>query len=106
MPSLSTLFTPNTGGSLICEEEAQTLIDKMQAYSPPENLNARWSAHDYFDALIDLDDTVYPANMQVCTGDETHVHLHAHPPGIPAEEVPTMRDRLFNRYGTTLRSAN
>jgi len=26
---------------LICEEEAQTLIDKMQAYSPPENLS-RW----------------------------------------------------------------
>jgi len=54
--------------------------------------------------LIDLDDTVYPANMQVwqLVMKRMYTYMHTHL-GIPAEEVPTMRDRLFNRYGTTLR---
>jgi putative hydrolase of the HAD superfamily len=54
--------------------------------------------------LIDLDDTVYPATSQVWQLVMKRMYIYMRDYlGIPEDEVPAMRDRLFNRYGTTLR---
>lgn len=54
--------------------------------------------------FIDLDDTVYPATTQVWQLVMKRMYIYMRDfLGIPEEEVPAMRDRLFNRYGTTLR---
>ncbi|MEL7646105.1 MAG: pyrimidine 5'-nucleotidase [Anaerolineaceae bacterium] len=54
--------------------------------------------------LIDLDDTVYPPTAEVWHLVMKRMFIYMRDfLGIPAEEVPDMRDRLFNRYGTTLR---
>ena len=54
--------------------------------------------------LIDLDDTVYPPTTEVWHLVMKRMFIYMRDfLGIPAEEVPDMRDRLFNRYGTTLR---
>ena len=54
--------------------------------------------------FIDLDDTVYPATTQVWQLVMKRMYIYMCDfLGIPEEEVPAMRDRLFNRYGTTLR---
>ena len=54
--------------------------------------------------FIDLDDTVYPATTQVWQLVMKRMCIYMRDfLGIPEEEVPAMRDRLFNRYGTTLR---
>ena len=54
--------------------------------------------------FIDLDDTVYPATTQVWQLVMKRMYVYMRDfLGIPEEEVPAMRDRLFNRYGTTLR---
>ncbi len=54
--------------------------------------------------LIDLDDTVYPPTVEVWPLVMKRMFLYMRDfLGIPEDEIPAMRDRLFNRYGTTLR---
>lgn len=54
--------------------------------------------------LIDLDDTVYPATSQVWQLVMQRMYIYMRDfLDIPEDEVPAMRDRLFKRYGTTLR---
>jgi len=54
--------------------------------------------------LIDLDDTVYPPTAEVWQLVMKRMYVYMRDfLGIPEDEVPAMRDRLFNRYGTTLR---
>ncbi len=54
--------------------------------------------------FIDLDDTVYPASSGVWPlAAERMVTYMNEVLGIPLAEAPALRERLFNKYGTTLR---
>ena len=54
--------------------------------------------------FIDLDDTVYPENIGLWPFFAKRIHDYMHiKVGIPSEEVPEIRERLFHTYGTTLR---
>lgn len=60
--------------------------------------------HSYTQLLIDLDDTVYPVSSGIWPlfrrRIDTYLHEHM---GFDPQEIPTLRERLFNTYGTTLR---
>ncbi len=54
--------------------------------------------------FIDLDDTVYPASSGVWPlAAERMVTYMNEVLGIPMAEAPALRERLFHKYGTTLR---
>lgn len=54
--------------------------------------------------FIDLDDTLYPADSGVWQDIRGRIDLYMHAVlGIPEDEVPALRHRLFSTYGTTLR---
>lgn len=54
--------------------------------------------------FIDLDDTVYPENLGLWPFFAKRIHDYMHKTvGIPDEQVPEIRERLFHTYGTTLR---
>lgn len=54
--------------------------------------------------LFDLDDTLYPAESGVWQSIRDRIDLYMHTVlGIPQEEIPALRHRLFTTYGTTLR---
>jgi len=54
--------------------------------------------------FIDLDDTVYPENLGLWPFFAKRIHDFMHKTvGIPNEQVPEIRERLFHTYGTTLR---
>ncbi len=54
--------------------------------------------------FIDLDDTLYPADSGVWQDIRGRIDLYMSSVlAIPREEVPALRHRLFNTYGTTLR---
>ena len=54
--------------------------------------------------FIDLDDTIYPASSGVWPlAAERMVTYMNEVLGIPMAEAPALRERLFHKYGTTLR---
>jgi len=57
--------------------------------------------------LIDLDDTTYPTSLGVWPILTERVFQYMHDVvGIPEEEIPEKRDRLFEEHGTTMRGLN
>lgn len=54
--------------------------------------------------FFDLDDTLYPADSGVWAEIRDRIGRYmVERLGLPAKEVPAMRDHLFKTYGTTLR---
>ncbi len=54
--------------------------------------------------LIDLDDTLYPHDCGVWEMIRTRMQVYmVEEMGLPTEEVPALRHRLWKQYGTTLR---
>ena len=54
--------------------------------------------------FIDLDDTVYPASSGVWPLAAERMVIYMNEVlGIPLAEAPALRERLFHKYGTTLR---
>lgn len=54
--------------------------------------------------FIDLDDTVYPASAGIWSLVSQRMIAYMHNIlGIPLEEAPAIRERLYRTYGTTLR---
>ena len=54
--------------------------------------------------LIDLDDTTYPPSVGVWRVLRERIFEYMHEVvKIPADEIPSIRDRLFMQYGTTMR---
>lgn len=57
--------------------------------------------------LIDLDDTTYPTSIGVWPILTERVFRYMHDVvGIPKDEIPEKRDRLFLEHGTTMRGLN
>ena len=57
--------------------------------------------------LIDLDDTTYPTSVGVWPILTQRVYQYMHEiVGIPENEIPEKRDRLFVEHGTTMRGLN
>lgn len=57
--------------------------------------------------LIDLDDTTYPTSIGVWPILTQRVYQYMHEiVGIPENEIPEKRDRLFVEHGTTMRGLN
>ena len=54
--------------------------------------------------FFDLDDTLYPASTGLWHAIKERMNLYMRERmGIPAEEVPVLREQYFKMYGTTLR---
>jgi putative hydrolase of the HAD superfamily len=54
--------------------------------------------------LFDLDDTLYPANNGLWRQIKDRIGLYmSERMGLPAEQVPALRRKYFEQYGTTLR---
>ncbi len=57
--------------------------------------------------LIDLDDTTYPTSVGVWPILTERVSRYMHEVvGIPKDEIPEKRERLFEEHGTTMRGLN
>ncbi len=58
----------------------------------------------YTTIFFDLDDTLYPASSGLWPTLKNRMNLYMiERMGIPAEQVPLLRDQYFRKYGTTLR---
>lgn len=59
---------------------------------------------DYTTILFDLDDTLYPreSGLWDAIGDRIDEFIHIRLK-IPREEIPDLRRKLYNEYGTTMR---
>lgn len=58
----------------------------------------------YTTIFFDLDDTLYPSSSGLWPTLKERMNLYMiERMGIPAEDVPTLRERYFRTYGTTLR---
>lgn len=54
--------------------------------------------------FFDLDDTLYPASTNLWKAIKERMNIYMRDRlGIPAEEVPVLREQYFKTYGTTLR---
>ena len=54
--------------------------------------------------FFDLDDTLYPANNGLWNQIKDRIGLYmSERMGLPADQVPTLRRKYFEQYGTTLR---
>lgn len=54
--------------------------------------------------FFDLDDTLYPSSCGIWKMIKDRMNLYMHQKlKIPWDEIPTLRDKLFHEYGTTLR---
>jgi pyrimidine 5'-nucleotidase len=54
--------------------------------------------------FFDLDDTLYPASSGVWKMIKARMTVYMHDRiGIPWEDIPTLREKYFSEYGTTLR---
>ncbi|MEP7135885.1 MAG: pyrimidine 5'-nucleotidase [Chloroflexota bacterium] len=54
--------------------------------------------------FFDLDDTLYPNSTGLWKAIKERMNLYMHERmGIPAEQVPQLREQYFKMYGTTLR---
>lgn len=58
----------------------------------------------YTTFLIDLDETIYPANCGVWDAISERMERYMHERlALPWDEIPTIRKSLYQQYGTTLR---
>lgn len=58
----------------------------------------------YTTIFFDLDDTLYPADCGLWVAIRERIDLYmVQILGIPADEVPPLRQQLFRQYGTTMR---
>jgi len=54
--------------------------------------------------FFDLDDTLYPSSSGIWKLIKDRMNLYMHQRlKIPWDEIPTLREKLFHEFGTTLR---